>query len=131
LEWWVNCTSSPLGTPVCPSDPSITIHSDESNQGWGAEWNGQSHTGVTCAWSPEETAHHINYLELLAAFLSIKALGRLGKIYQSYSKWTMLQSPVSTSNNVLDLVHGEGYHSPRRAFAWPTEHTGRQGVQNS
>ena len=56
---------------MCPLDPSVIIHSDASNQGWGAELNGQSHTGGI--WSPEETTHHINYLELLAAFLAIKA----------------------------------------------------------
>jgi len=74
LEWWVNPTTAPLGAPVCPLDPSITIHSDASNQGWGAMLNGQSHTGGI--WSLEEATHHINYLELLAAFLAIKAFGK-------------------------------------------------------
>ena len=27
-------------------------------------------------WSPEEATHHINYLELLATFLAIKAFGK-------------------------------------------------------
>jgi len=74
LEWWVALTIAPLGAPVCPPDPSITIHSDASNQGWGAVLNGQSRTGGI--WSPEEATHHINYLELLAAFLAIKAFGK-------------------------------------------------------
>ena len=54
-----------------PTRPLITVHSDASNQSWGAVLNGQSHTGDV--WSPEEATHHINYLELLGAFLAIKA----------------------------------------------------------
>ena len=43
-------------------------------QGLGAVLNGQTQTGGQ--WSPEEATHHINYLELLAAFLAIKAFGK-------------------------------------------------------
>ena len=59
---------------MCPPDPSITVYTDPSNQGWGAVLNGQSHTGGV--WSPEEVYHYINYLELLVAFLVIKAFGK-------------------------------------------------------
>ena len=74
LEWWIDLKKAPLGAPVYHPDPKITIHSDASNKGWGAVLNGQSQTGGL--WSPEEATHHINYLELLAAFLAIKAFGK-------------------------------------------------------
>ena len=74
LEWWLTHATAPIGAPVCPPDPSITVHRDASNQGWGAVLNGQSHTGGV--WSPKEVSYHINYLELLAAFLAIKAFGK-------------------------------------------------------
>ena len=75
LEWWIDLQKvCPLGAPVCQQDPTITIHSDASNKGWGAVLNGQSQTGGL--WSREEETHHINYLELLAAFLAIKAFGK-------------------------------------------------------
>ena len=74
LEWWIDLKKAPLGAPVYYPDPTITIHSDASNKGWGAVLNGQSQTGGL--WSPEEATHHINYLELLAAFLAIKAFGK-------------------------------------------------------
>ena len=67
-------TSVSMGAPVCSPEPSMIVHSDASNQGWGAVLNGQSHTGGV--WSLEEATHHINYLELLAAFLAIKAFGK-------------------------------------------------------
>jgi len=59
---------------VCLPDPTITAHSDASNKGWGALLNGQSQTGGL--WPPKEVTHHINYLELLAAFLAMKSLGK-------------------------------------------------------
>ena len=89
LQWWLTNTTAPMGAPVCPSEPSITVHSNASNQGWGAVLKGQSQTGGV--WSPEEATHHVNYLELLAAFLAIKALGRLGRTSQSCCAWTMSQ----------------------------------------
>ena len=50
--------NSPMGAPTCSPDPSIIVHSDASNQGWGAVLYGQSHTGGI--WSPEEAVYHIN-----------------------------------------------------------------------
>jgi len=41
--------TTPVGAPVCPPDPSITVYSDASNQGWGAALN--PNRGM---WSPEE-----------------------------------------------------------------------------
>ena len=62
---------APLCALVCLLDPTITVHSDASNNDWGAVLNGQSQTGGL--WSPEEVTHHI---ELLAAFLAMKAFGK-------------------------------------------------------
>ena len=71
LTWWVLLEQSNLGTPVCPPCPTVTVDSDASNKGWRAVFNGQMQTGGQ--WSPGEATYHINYLELLAAFLAIKA----------------------------------------------------------
>jgi len=49
--------------------------------GSSAEWS-DPHRGT---WSAEEATHHINYLELLAAFLAIN------RTPQSYCVWTILQ----------------------------------------
>ena len=47
----------------------MTITSDASNTGWGACLGGTT-TGGT--WSAQQMRHHINYLELLAAFLAVQ-----------------------------------------------------------
>ena len=74
LTWWSSLNRKDLSTPVIPPAPSVTIESDASNQGWGAVLEGQTQTGGV--WTAEEATHHINYLELLAAFLVIKAFGK-------------------------------------------------------
>ena len=46
LRWWETLPTTSTGAPIHPPDPSIIVHSDVSNQGWGAVLNGQSHKGV-------------------------------------------------------------------------------------
>ena len=50
-------------------DPFIEIFSDASLSGWGAFCN---KLRVNGHWSEEEKDHHINYLELLAAWFGLK-----------------------------------------------------------
>ena len=51
----------------------MTIEWDASNMGWGAR-QGKLQTGGR--WSQAETAHHINYLKLLAAFLALQCIAK-------------------------------------------------------
>ena len=74
LAWWSSLNRKDISTPVVPPAPSVTIESDASNKGWGAVLKGHTQTGGV--WTAEEATHHINYLELLAAFLAIKAFGK-------------------------------------------------------
>ena len=71
LQWWISLDRKSLSTPITLPAPSVTIESDASNKGWGAVLNGQTRTGGI--WSVQEQDHHINYLELLAAFLALQA----------------------------------------------------------
>ena len=52
-----------------PLQPVLVIESDASQLGWGAQCMKASMGG---RWSTKEAIHHINYLELLAAFLALK-----------------------------------------------------------
>ncbi|XP_071789789.1 uncharacterized protein [Asterias amurensis] len=69
LQWWAQCLRQWNGKPVRLPNPEITITSDTSTQGWGAHC-GSTETGGR--WSLTEKEHHINYLELLAAFLALQ-----------------------------------------------------------
>jgi hypothetical protein len=69
LQWWVHN----LPTAFCLIQlPAIdhAICSDASITGWGGVMNNISTGGD---WQPNEAIHHINYLELLAAYFLLKS----------------------------------------------------------
>ncbi|MES9884831.1 MAG: reverse transcriptase domain-containing protein [Sedimenticola sp.] len=69
LLWWINNLHSQK-RHICHGNPVLTITSDASQSGWGATCNGESIGG---RWKPEESGHHINVLELKAAYIAIRA----------------------------------------------------------
>ena len=75
LTWWSSLDRKiPLQSPLYPRTPSMTIESHASNMGWRAARQGEHQTGGR--WSREEALHHINYLELLAAFLALQCFAK-------------------------------------------------------
>jgi len=70
LTWWAGLER---GAPIPPPSPTLVLTLDAFSMGWGAS-NVQQKTGGL--WSLVETAHHINYLELLAMFLALKAFAK-------------------------------------------------------
>jgi len=83
LLWWQSLDRKLLSNRIASTVPSVTIESDASKKGWGIVLNGQTRTGGV--WSAEERSHHINYVELLAAFLTLRPSGRIGLSQQSSS----------------------------------------------
>ena len=70
LRWWI--TNLPLSSKaISHGEADIIIQTDASSQGWGGV-HGEKRAGGR--WTPTEASNHINYLELLAIFLSLKAL---------------------------------------------------------
>ena len=68
LMWWSQNITSCYNVIV--HDPiTATLYSDASLKGWGAAFNDESTGGQ---WSLEEANHHINYLEVFAAFLALR-----------------------------------------------------------
>ena len=82
LEWWTENLSRWNGRPLQESSPILTIETDASLTGWGAFCQGVMTGSMT------EKAHHINSLEMLAAFFAIKAFARS---YQGISVQTTRQ----------------------------------------
>ena len=63
------------GAPISMTPPNLVIESDASHLGWGTSVKGQElRTGGQ--WSQSEQEIHINYPELLAAFLAIVAFAK-------------------------------------------------------
>ena len=69
LRWWSALNNQTVATPVCLPQPILVIDSDASQLRWEAS-STKASVGGHC--SVEEATHHINYLELLAAFLALK-----------------------------------------------------------
>ena len=68
LDWWIHNLDKTY-KDIEPSPPDWTLQSDASPQAWGGVF-GDISTGGN--WSDTESTYHINYLELLAAFLTLK-----------------------------------------------------------
>ena len=70
LQWWIDNFESTYKL-ICQPFPSVTTQSDASLEGWGAV-RGETSTGRR--WNQTESQRHINYLELSAAFYTLKSL---------------------------------------------------------
>ncbi|XP_059062817.1 uncharacterized protein LOC131855559 [Achroia grisella] len=73
LEWWRKNIISSTNTLRPDENFVMEIFSDASRTGWGAFCNGARVNG---SWTDEEYLFHINYLELLAIFMSLKCFAR-------------------------------------------------------
>ena len=71
ISWWVENIPS-ASSAINHGSPEFSIKSDVSLDGWGATLN----SSVTGGRTQDESEFHINYLELLACFLALKAFFR-------------------------------------------------------
>ena len=69
LQWWLKHLPISFNDTEIPP-VNVAINSDASLSGWGAVL-GDSSTGGQ--WHQNETGHHVNYLELLAAYFALKS----------------------------------------------------------
>ncbi|XP_077989926.1 uncharacterized protein LOC144444386 [Glandiceps talaboti] len=70
LQWWIENIDT-ANCPVSHRLPNIVMQSDASLKGWGAC---RSHKSTGGRWTLEESRHHINYLEILAALYALQSL---------------------------------------------------------
>ena len=68
LEWWANNVIDSYNVLTRESS-NYTLTTDASMEGWGALFGTCSTGGL---WAAHEARNHINYLELLAAFLGLQ-----------------------------------------------------------
>ena len=71
LTWWLQELPRHNGRSMQIMEWDMVIESNASTLGWGASLNNTSMGGP---WAPQERSHHINYLELLAAFCPSRPL---------------------------------------------------------
>ena len=115
LEWWITFENVPLGAPVCPPDPTIIVHSDASNKGWGAVLNSQSQTGGSMVLRRGNSPHKLprvasslpsieSVREGLAEYHSPITNGQhYGSQLCQSERWHSLTTTVSTSTVNVEL----------------------------
>lgn len=102
LRWWISEIDH-CSNPVISQPPTITLKTDTSLKGWGGIIEG-SKSIARGRWSAEESNHHINYLEIKAIFLYLKALcGHL--------QAKAIKILCDNTTAVSYLQHMEGTHS--------------------
>ena len=74
LVWWTDSQRLTEGVPLHPPEPTLSLLTDASLEGWGAFLEGHRRKGM---WSQEETQLHISILELRAVLKSLQALAPL------------------------------------------------------
>ena len=72
LQWWINNVVTAYNVIKQPQ-PQHQITTYASLTGWGAESAGVSTGGN---WSPSESKHHVNYLEMLAILLGLQTFAK-------------------------------------------------------
>ena len=70
LQWWINHIHTAYNV-INRNSSEITVFTDASKTGWGGVTEGGDRAGDN--WTPSEVKSHINFLELLAVFHSLKA----------------------------------------------------------
>ena len=72
LEWWIKNVDDSFNS-ISHGDPDITITTDASKRGWGAEFENIATGGH---WAENESRQHINVLELIAGFIGLKTFAK-------------------------------------------------------
>lgn len=113
FKWWVDAL--PLAFNFSNhGDPQIMMTTDASFTGWGCCFDTVTTGGN---WTPEEAAHDINYLEMLAAFLALKSFE--GTISGKHIKLMVNNTTAMTMINQIGTCHsGENNHLARQIWEW-------------
>ncbi|XP_068707254.1 uncharacterized protein [Montipora foliosa] len=115
LLWVIENIRKYNGQPLREPAFSHSIESDASSSGWGARYNTKSTGG---RWSIDEAKHHINYLELLAAF---HALQCFAPNHSRICLQTDNSTVVGYINKMGGMVSPSLNHLTRKLWVWYLE----------
>ena len=119
LQWWIQNLPSAY-RQITPRVADFEMFTDASLEGWGASCpsiNLQS----SGRWNLNEITHHINYLELLAAFFALKS-------FANYVANKTVSLNMDNASAVAYINHMGGCHSAelnnltRQIWLWCIQH---------
>ena len=104
LHWWIENITDTSNTTAY-GNCQVTVYSDASLTGWGGVLNSITTGGQ---WTEDESQNHINYLEILACFLTLKAF--CSQIKNCHVK-TMIDNATAVSY-INSMGGGGGVEAP-------------------
>ena len=128
VAWW----ASPAvlqGLPLATQDTEVTLFTDASNLGWGAQLQGQ--------WSAFLRSSHINVLEMQAVINAVRGflphlksrVVRLMCLHQEWRGHTNLHSHAA-DDMPAEVVRSQGHQASASPSARSAQRPGRCAVQN-
>ena len=102
-----------MSNTVNHGTPQVTVYSDASLTGWGEVLESVSTAGH---WSEEESRNHINYLEILACFLTLKAFR--SRIHNCHVKAMIDNTPAISYVNNMGVRNPECNQITRDLWMW-------------
>lgn len=100
LEWWDRTIDHPI-CKIKVDQYALEIFSDASTTGWGIACGDQRASGL---WSEDEADRHINFLEILAAFIGLRIFAK----YLSNSQ-VLLRIDNTTAISYVNRMGGIQY----------------------
>lgn len=100
LNFWIREVQYQNWKPIFLPAAKMVIYSDASTQGWGARCR-DTRTGGP--WTMEERRHHINYLEMMAAFLALQTFAPHVRQH--------VQLMIDNTTTIAYINHKGGTHS--------------------
>ena len=100
--WWIDSITS-ASNPITRGDIDITITSDASKQGGGAQ---TSHSSIGGLWTAEEAKEHIHFLEMLAVLFASQS-------FRTFSHGKHVKVMVDNTNKESTINQMGTSHSPK------------------
>ena len=99
LKWWISALDTTYNL-INHGEPQVAMTTDASLIGWGCCMETVTAGGN---WTPEETQHDINYLEMLAVFLALKSFSNT--ISGKHVKLLVDNTTAVTTINQMGTCH--------------------------
>ena len=117
LHWWI-ANIIDISNSAVHGNCQVTVYSDASLTGWGGVFNSITTEGQ---WTVDESQHHINYHEILAYFLTLKAF--CTQIKNCHHVKTMIDDTTAVS--YINSIGGRSLNCnqiTRELWVWCANH---------
>ena len=125
VAWW----SSPAvlqGLPLAARETEVTLFTDASSSGWGAQLGSHSTQGQ---WSASQRLCHINVLEMQAVIYAVRDLRSDGGVHQERGGYEIAHFDAD-DHSAAQVVRQQGNYVGSRPSARSTQYPGGFPVQS-